>query len=80
VTGLATPRPILLLPELIGTDVKLTWTAVSNATYRLEFNPDVSNLTNWNPVAGDVIANTNTASKVDALTPSNRLYRVRVLP
>ena len=76
----AIPQPLLLTPELVGSDVKLSWTAVSNAGYRLEFNPDLANLTNWNAIPGDVTATSNTASKLDALTPSNRLYRVRVLP
>ena len=71
---------MLLMPELIGSNVNLRWTAVSNAVYRLEFNPDLANLTNWNAVPGDVTTTSNTASKLDPLTPSNRLYRVRVLP
>lgn len=75
----AVPPPLLLPPELIGPDVKLTWIAVSNATYRLEFNPELA-ISNWTALPGDVTATTNTASKLDALTPSNRLYRVRVLP
>ena len=76
----AVPAPLLLPPELIGSDIRLTWTSGSNAMYRLEFNPDLANLTNWNPVPGDVTTTSNTASKLDALTSSNRLYRVRVLP
>jgi hypothetical protein len=76
----AIPRPMLLPPKIVGPDIRLTWTTVSNINYRLEFNPDLLNLTNWNPIPGDVTATTNTASKLDALTPSNRLYRVRVLP
>ena len=74
------PQPTLLTPELTGPDVRLIWTATSNVTYRLEFNPDLTNLTNWNALPGDVTGSSNTASKLDALTPSNRLYRVRVLP
>jgi hypothetical protein len=76
---LAVPRPLLLQPELIGPDLKVTWTAISNATYRLEFTPDL-NPTNWTALPGDVTGLSNTASKLDALTPSNRLYRVRVIP
>jgi len=73
------PQPTLLTPELASTNVLLTWTATSNVTYRLESNPDV-NSTNWSAVPGDVTTLSNTASKLDALTSSNRLYRVRVLP
>jgi hypothetical protein len=80
VAGLVVPPPTLLPPELLGADIKVTWTSVSNITYRLEFNPDLANLTNWNLIPGDVTAVSNTASKLDPLTPSNRLYRVRILP
>ncbi len=59
--------------------VLLSWTAESNRKYRLEFNADIG-LTNCGIVPSDVTALSNTASKLDALTPSNRFYRVRVLP
>jgi hypothetical protein len=52
---------------------------VSNTTYRVEFNPDLTP-SNWAALPGDVIGVSNTASKLDPLTPSNRLYRVRVVP
>jgi hypothetical protein len=73
------PQPVLLNPQLVGSNALLTWTATSNVTYRLENNTDVSS-TNWTAVPGDVTTFSNTASKLDALTPSNRFYRVRVLP
>jgi hypothetical protein len=80
VTGVAPPpRPILLSHALSGSNVLLTWTSVSNTTYRLEFNPDLK-VSNWIGLPGDVPALSNTASKFDTLTPSNRFYRVRVLP
>lgn len=76
---LVVPQPVLLPPELSGPDLRLIWTAISNTTYRLEFNPDLSP-SNWNALPGDVTTLTNTASKLDALTSSNRFYRVRVIP
>jgi hypothetical protein len=76
---LVIPRPLLLPSELVGPDVKLTWTAFSNITYQLGFSSDL-NPSNWNSLPGDVTALSNTASKLDALTSSNRLYRVRVVP
>jgi hypothetical protein len=76
---LAVAQPVLLSPELIGSDLKLIWTSASNMTYRVEYNPNLAP-SNWTALPGDVIGVSNTASKLDALTPSNRLYRVRVLP
>lgn len=76
---LVVPQPMVLQPVLSGSNVLLTWSAVSNTTYRVEFNPDL-NPSNWNALPGDVAGASNTASKSDALTPSNRFYRVRVLP
>lgn len=76
---LAVTRPLLLPPRLSATNINLTWTAVSNTTYRVEFNPGL-NPSNWSALPGDVTAVANTASNSDTLTPSNRFYRVRVLP
>jgi hypothetical protein len=79
VTGVANPAPLLLTPVVSGTNVTLTWTAVSNLTYRLEFNPNLAP-SNWNALSGDVTSLSNLASKLDSLTPTNRFYRVRVVP
>src|SRR5207248_6064236 len=63
VTGVIPPPPVLLTPEILGTNVKLTWTAVSNLTYRVEYKPDLIS-TSWNALAGDVTSLSNTASKL----------------
>ena len=76
---LVVPPPMLLQPERLGEDIKLTWTAVSNATYRVEVSPYL-NSSNWNALPNDVTSLSNRASRVDTLTPSNRFYRVRVVP
>jgi hypothetical protein len=73
------PQPVLLTPQLLGSNALLTWTATSNVTYRLENKADIGS-TNWIAVPGDVTTLSNTASKLDALTTSNRFYRVRALP
>ena len=65
--------------DFFDTYWRLIWTAVSNTTYRLEFNPDLGP-SNWIALPGDVIGVSNTASKLDVVTSSSRLYRVRVLP
>lgn len=81
VTGvsLPPPAPVLFSPLLSGSNVLLTWTAVSNTTYRVEFDPNLSP-SNWTALAGDITSLSNLASKLDPVTPSNRFYRVRVLP
>jgi hypothetical protein len=76
---LIVPPPMLLQPERVGPDIKLTWTAVSNATYRLEFTPWL-NSSNWSTLPGDVTAASNSASRLDVWTSSNRFYRVRSVP
>ena len=76
---LVVPQPMVLQPALSGSNVVLTWSTVSNTTYRVEFNPDLT-LSNWNALPGDVTGASNTASKSDTLTPSNRFYRVLILP
>lgn len=57
----------------------LTWTARSNTTYRVEFNPNL-NPSNWTAFPGDVTSVSNIANKFDPPTTSNRFYRVRVVP
>ncbi len=79
VSGIVVPQPILFTPVLSSSNVLLSWTAVSNQTYRLEFNPNLGP-TNWAAVPGNVTSLSNMATKLDALTSSNRFYRVRVLP
>ena len=76
---LVVPQPVLLPPALSDSNLLVTWTAVSNTAYRLEFNPNLTP-SNWNALPGDVTGVSNTASKQDVLTPSNRFYRVRVIP
>jgi len=74
------PRQITLLVPVIGdSNVTVSWMAETNTTYRVEYNPDL-NPTNWIALPGDVVANGDTASKTDVLTPTNRFYRVRIAP
>jgi putative NADPH-quinone reductase len=74
------PAPLLLPLTRVGTtNIVITWSAVSNATYRVQYNP-VLNTTNWTDLFGDVIATGSMATKTDAMTTTNRFYRVRVVP
>jgi hypothetical protein len=76
---LAIPRPRFLPPELSASDIRLVWSVMSNTTYRVEFKSDLNSI-NWSALPGDVTSLSNTASKVDALTPTNRFYRLRIIP
>ena len=79
IQAFAPASPILLSPEIIGSDLQLAWTAELNTTYRLEYTGYL-NPPNWTAVPGDVTGVGSTASKLDALSSSNRFYRVRVSP
>jgi len=72
-------QPVLSISVSNGTSLLLSWNAVSNTAYRIQFKLDL-NATNWTDLAGDVVAVGITASKSDILATSNRYYRIRVLP
>jgi hypothetical protein len=77
---LVVPAPMILpLARLGTTNIVITWTAVSNAIYRVQYNA-ILNTTNWTDLVGDVAAAGGTASKTDSMTNTNRFYRVQVLP
>ena len=77
---LSLPQPLLLPPQLSGANILITWTTVSNGTYRVQSNPDLTT-SNWIALPGDVMASSNTANKIDPLTPGNkRFYRILALP
>jgi len=72
--------PVILSLTAAGTaQVVITWNAVSNVTYRVQYKPDL-NATSWTQLGGDVTATNNTASSADVLTTTNRFYRVQELP
>jgi hypothetical protein len=74
------PTPSLRpLTFLNATDVVISWSAVSNVAYRVEYKLDLS-AGNWTGLSGDVTATSDTASKQDTLTGTSRFYRVRLLP
>jgi hypothetical protein len=75
-----TPAPLILgLTSAGPNDVLITWSAVSNATYRVQYK-GVLSAANWTDLIGDVLSGGNTASKTDVKTATNRFYRVQVVP
>lgn len=57
----------------------LQWSAIPGRTYRVQFKSDLSS-TDWSDLPPDVVAVTNTASKADPLTNTQRFYRISLLP
>jgi hypothetical protein len=81
VTAVVPSAPVLLPPEIIGSDVKLTWSSTSNVTYRVEFTAALDSAPlNWTALSGDITATNTTATRLDPLTSTNRFYRIRMLP
>ena len=73
-----------IVQTVIGEDnaITLTWTAVSNQTYQLQYVADLTQ-TNWSNLGGPITATNSTASASDSILPppSQRFYRVAlVLP
>jgi hypothetical protein len=75
----ATAPTIQSLARVDAGHVLITWGALSNATYRVQFKTDL-NGNSWTDLAGDVVATGNTASKTGILTPGGRFYRIQVVP
>ena len=75
----APPPAILSLTGAGLGEALITWSVVSNASYRVQFKSDL-NATNWTSLIGDVTASGSTASKTVSGTGPHRFYRIQVLP
>jgi hypothetical protein len=74
------PKPVMLPLTFVGAEgVVVTWSAVSNVTYRVQYKPDLSAAI-WTDLVGDVTATGATASKTDIRAATQKFYRVQVLP
>ncbi|HWD91779.1 MAG TPA: immunoglobulin domain-containing protein [Verrucomicrobiae bacterium] len=69
---------VLNIPCASGNNVNLTWHAISNRTYRVQYADDLL-ATNWIDLPGDVCATNDLAGKADVMV-NHRYYRVRQLP
>jgi hypothetical protein len=79
-TVIATQPVIQSISRMDPSNMMVTWTSVSNVTYRLEYVPAVTS-TNWQSVTPDVTATNTTASAVDnSGNAPQRYYRVFVVP
>jgi hypothetical protein len=78
-TVLATAPTILGITN-VGANVVITWSALSNATYRLQYQPSLPG-TDWQSIVPDITATNATASAVDSPGGvKQRYYRVMVVP
>jgi hypothetical protein len=78
-TVLATAPTILGITN-VGANVVITWSALSNATYRLQYQPSLPG-TDWQNIVPDITATNVTASAVDSPGGvKQRYYRVMVVP
>ncbi len=72
--------PAILGITARGGNVVVTWSALTNATYRLQYLPDFPG-TNWQNITPDVTATNATASATDSPGQvGHRFYRVMVVP
>jgi len=78
VTVLAPPNISSI--SVVETNVIITWSAIANTTYRVQYKADL-NETMWHDLADDVVAAGGTASKIEPLgSDAQRFYRVLVSP
>lgn len=72
-------RPVLQASVTSSNEVTLTWSAIPDRVYRVQFKDDLADAT-WQDLTPDVTATEFTASKVDALdVAAQRFYRVLVV-
>jgi hypothetical protein len=74
------PFSILSLSGVDTNNTVLTWNAISNATYRVQYS-DGFDTTNWFDMPPDITATGSVATATDtALAPTQRFYRVQLIP
>jgi len=61
-----------------GPNVFLTWTAIPGVRYRVVFKDSLGQ-PDWNDLAGDVVAASQTATKTVTPGPQQRFYRVQAV-
>jgi uncharacterized delta-60 repeat protein len=73
--------PVLRTPTVGATGVNLTWHAISNRTYRVQYTENLST-NDWHDLPGDVCATNDLTGKTDvtASTANQRYYRLQQLP
>jgi hypothetical protein len=83
--GMIRQLSAVLIPPTLGAVTvtngtrTITWPAISNRTYRVQYKTNLNDL-GWSNLVGDITANSATASKTDSTVAVTRYYRLQVLP
>jgi hypothetical protein len=73
-------QPVITQVRVVNTDVRLTWTAISNQTYLVQYKTNLVSLA-WNDLPPSVTATNVTAEFAEPVGLGSRFYRVKlVLP
>jgi hypothetical protein len=72
--------PLISSISLAETAVTISWTAIAQTTYVVQYKSTLEEVT-WHDLPGDVVASSSSASKTDTLgADSQRFYRIFVAP
>ena len=70
--------PLITQIQMTNSDVRLTWTAVSNVTYLVQFRTNLLDAS-WTDLPPAVMATNVTADFAEPLSQANRFYRIKVV-
>jgi uncharacterized repeat protein (TIGR03803 family) len=74
----AIAAPVFQSVSQIGGLLTFTWSAVSNASYQVQYNTDLSS-TNWLNLGSSVTASNTILSASDSMTNARCFYRIKLL-
>ena len=79
-TVVVRPPPLIHAISFSGSSVALVWSAISGTGYGVQYKSSFDAI-GWTDLAGKVIADGDSATKVDSIDSApQRFYRVVVLP
>jgi hypothetical protein len=79
-TGPSNPAPVIQSMTYSSGIATITWTSVSNRTYRLQYTENLTNIT-WNDVPPDILSTGPTVTATNAVgSDLQRFYRAVLLP
>ena len=72
-------RPTTLSAKISGGRLICSWPAIPGRRYRLQYKSSLDEAV-WNDVPGDLAASNNSATASDAVSATDRFYRLVLLP